>query len=572
MKFTRNSLLAAAVLMTLAGNAKAQIINNTNVFNNGVTQATVVTTDGYNENPGAFPPSNIDERGTGQFFYADFQNVTLPEQYMSLTGFNAGIGIQAFNFFDGAQYEPGRVATQVTIYYSTSALTGNSLNPADYTALNGGLPYNLPISSTSSDNSYTSGTDVATGINYDTISGLDIPVGTKSILFDFGTNRKSNGDGTGYNVGMGFSEIQAIEATPEPSTWAMMLGGLAVLGFCIRRKSALLKSTPAKLVALAASLFGMSQTMASAQMISDQNVFNNTLQGQATVVTTDGYSYGQFPTSNVDDKTAGAFYYSDQRNVPVTDQYMSMSGFNAGSGINSINFYDGAVYEPERVATQVKIWYSTTANGNSLDPSNYTALNGGLAFNLPISGGGNNSYVSGTDTATGINYDTLSGLGIPAGTESLLFDFGTDRTDSNGFTLGMGFSEIQALGTPGGADYGFVLNGSSVNTLDLGSEDYLPAGGITFGFTAAGPILTSEPGNPNFYTLISGSGSWDDSNASFSFNAPPGYVVARYSFDSFGDTFAVDFQVVPEPSTYALMLGGLAFLGFLARRKNTLVK
>jgi hypothetical protein len=30
-------------------------------------------------------------------------------------------------------------------------------------------------------------------------------------------------------------------AAPEPSTWAMMLGGLVMLGFCVRRKASLLK-------------------------------------------------------------------------------------------------------------------------------------------------------------------------------------------------------------------------------------------------------------------------------------------------------------------------------------------
>jgi hypothetical protein len=119
----------------------------------------------------------------------------------------------------------------------------------------------------------------------------------------------------------------------------------------------------------------------------------------------------------------------------------------------------------------------------------------------------------------------------------------------------------------------FDLNGPTVNTpIDLGSQDFIPVGGLTFNFTTSGPLLTSEPGSPNFYTLVSGSGFWDGSNATFAFNAPAGYVVARYDFDSFGDTFAVDFQVVPEPSTYAMMLAGLAVLGFCVRRKSALFR
>ena len=40
--------------------------------------------------------------------------------------------------------------------------------------------------------------------------------------------------GTGYIGGVSFESL----AVPEPSTYAMMLGGLALLGFCIRRKLA----------------------------------------------------------------------------------------------------------------------------------------------------------------------------------------------------------------------------------------------------------------------------------------------------------------------------------------------
>jgi hypothetical protein len=109
----------------------------------------------------------------------------------------------------------------------------------------------------------------------------------------------------------------------------------------------------------------------------------------------------------------------------------------------------------------------------------------------------------------------------------------------------------------------FDLNGPTVNNpIDLGSQDFTPVGGLTFNFTTSGPLLTSEPGSPNFYTLVSGSGDWDGSGATFNFNAPAGYVVARYDFDSFADTFAVDFQVVPEPSTWAMLLGGMGLLAF----------
>jgi hypothetical protein len=46
----------------------------------------------------------------------------------------------------------------------------------------------------------------------------------------------SNGNGPGAYT----TQVDAtLTELPEPSTYAMMLGGLALLGFCVRRKSAL---------------------------------------------------------------------------------------------------------------------------------------------------------------------------------------------------------------------------------------------------------------------------------------------------------------------------------------------
>jgi hypothetical protein len=37
-------------------------------------------------------------------------------------------------------------------------------------------------------------------------------------------------------VGAGFQEIQAFAPVPEPKTWALLIGGFALLGLAIRRK------------------------------------------------------------------------------------------------------------------------------------------------------------------------------------------------------------------------------------------------------------------------------------------------------------------------------------------------
>jgi hypothetical protein len=61
-------------------------------------------------------------------------------------------------------------------------------------------------------------------VPFDTLTGLNIPTGAKSVLLDFGAERDAYGaPGSTYYVGVGFSEIQAFAPVPEPSTWAMLM-------------------------------------------------------------------------------------------------------------------------------------------------------------------------------------------------------------------------------------------------------------------------------------------------------------------------------------------------------------
>jgi fibronectin-binding autotransporter adhesin len=204
-----------------------------------------------------------------------------------------------------------------------------------------------------------------------------------------------------------------------------------------------------------------------------------------------------------------------------------------------------------------------------------------------------NSTASGSQSAFGTDAGniqveggaTLGGTGSVLGTQKVVAVTGSSIIAPGDSGADLGTPTIGTLHLMGGltvasgATLAFKINGdagfegTNNDLLDLGGGDFTPAGNLTFDFANLGTIQTSQPGSPNFYTVISGSGFWDDSGVTgYTFNAPPGYVVARYNFDSFGDTFSVDFQVVPEPSTYALMLGGLAFLAFCVRRKTALLK
>jgi hypothetical protein len=124
-----------------------------------------------------------------------------------------------------------------------------------------------------------------------------------------------------------------------------------------------------------------------------------------------------------------------------------------------------------------------------------------------------------------------------------------------------------------GATLAFKIDGANNDVLDLGHANFIPVGLLTFDFTNLSTVLIPTFGNPNFYTLITGSGNtWNDAGATFAFNAPAGYKVNAYNFDPILDQFSVQFVEAPEPSTYALMLGGLALLGFCVRRKASLFR
>jgi hypothetical protein len=143
---------------------------------------------------------------------------------LSISGF-APTRINTINLFDFTVFGGDRTSTSVTIYYSTTNATG-PLVIADYTELG-----TFALANDGNGN-YTDGRDPSEEhhVGYDTLSGLAIPNGTESVLFSF--VRNADGAGSAISEIQGFDVVQA----PEPSTWAMMLGGLTVLGFCVRRK------------------------------------------------------------------------------------------------------------------------------------------------------------------------------------------------------------------------------------------------------------------------------------------------------------------------------------------------
>jgi hypothetical protein len=172
--------------------------------------------------------------------------------------------------------------------------------------------------------------------------------------------------------------------------------------------------------------------------------------------------------------------------------------------------------------------------------------------------------------------------------------------------VAMDASSIITAGDPGDSSLGIL---PSIGTLNLSGGLQSAANGLTLDFKLNGGVGTTNPGTYNdyilvgnlsltgtvtinlttlstvdtdsFYVLMSGGGTWTGS-PTFVINTPAGYELDNtygmsdgtsdgldlgYSYNTLGDAFTVKLIAAPEPSTYAMMLGALALLGFCVRRR-----
>ena len=173
-----------------------------------------------------------------------------------------------------------------------------------------------------------------------------------------------------------------------------------------------------------------------------------------------------------------------------------------------------------------------------------------------------------TTTSLQFQYGTLMATGPGMFTFSYL---GNESGYTNAFSLNIGgagmLTEADALG-------------KSV-TLEVGAGNLMPS----FMFLTTSPTgkasasngdTFSDSSNPSF-AIISNSGggdvlaSWGSSGSSYGFKYVLGFNDA-YSGDRDFDDYKVGVNFVaapvPEPSTYALMLAGLAAVGSVARRRR----
>jgi hypothetical protein len=184
---------------------------------------------------------------TGGLTDSNGDSSTITETKTDFGGYNAGGAVTGFSDAgDNDLYSGGIYSTTGSTGFS---LTLGGLNTADtynlflyvkdpngasgtlVSGTSGTQTYYLTTIGNSSMSSYVEGTALTAGAatagNYFEFSDLSGSTITAAL---------SSG---GVNVS-GF-QLQQIAAVPEPSTWAMMLGGLGMLAFCVRRKAASIK-------------------------------------------------------------------------------------------------------------------------------------------------------------------------------------------------------------------------------------------------------------------------------------------------------------------------------------------
>lgn len=169
---------------------------------------------------------------------------------------------------------------------------------------------------------------------------------------------------------------------------------------------------------------------------------------------------------------------------------------------------------------------------------------------------GNNDFASPELAALGLTLYTTNGTITMSGQTTVTAEYlGSESGFTDTFTLG-------------------AISGNENNTNNFAAPVFLGAG--TFNAATFLPVFSSS--NPGSVVAIPG-------NDGFGIFLPTGFTGTTYTssvlvfgyddqisnVDDNHDDFIVRVSAVPEPATWALMIGGFAMVGFGMRRRNAIV-
>jgi len=188
-------------------------------YDNGLSSGASITVQNYGN---YFSSGSFTNPGDQHLFDSNLN-------HGDITTSNAGIAVSSIPF---ATYN---------LYVYASSDNNSPHDIMTYKLTQGASVQTLSMEVMSAPGTYVQGTSTYNGAatnpgdvpaaDYVEFTGLT----ANSFTLQFG-GQSSTGAPASFNAGLNGFQIQAA-AVPEPSTWAMMFGGLAILGFCVRRKS-----------------------------------------------------------------------------------------------------------------------------------------------------------------------------------------------------------------------------------------------------------------------------------------------------------------------------------------------